>query len=296
MAATTQEPKLVVIVGPTASGKSVLAVKIAKQFNGEIICTDSRTIYKGMDIGTAKPLRGDQKVVPHWGLDLLEPGQRFSAADFKKFAEDKIANIQNRGKLAIIVGGTGLYVDALLFDFSFVKPKGMLLHHRLFYPWYSAEKLQKMVAQRDWPMPENNRNRRHLLNTIRRRGQAGGRKNQPRQDAVIVGILPPDNIIKQRISDRANKLLERGIIEETRRLIQNYGAKAVAGSAGIAYMIIARLIRGEINQEQALELIKNAEWQYARRQKSWFKRNRYINWFNDPRAAYKFIQKSLLNT
>src|SRR5690606_10027818 len=107
----TPERPLVVIVGPTASGKSATAMCVAKEFNGEIICADSRTIYRGMDIGTAKPSKQDRTEVPHWGLDLVEPGELFTAADFKYYAQQKIAEIRARGRLPIVVGGTGLYVD-----------------------------------------------------------------------------------------------------------------------------------------------------------------------------------------
>lgn len=122
MEASRPKPKLLVIVGPTASGKSELALKIAKRFNGEIIAADSRTVYKGLDIGTAKPSKEDQQAVPHWGLDLVEPGENFTAADFKRYAKDKIAEIKDRNHLPIAVGGTGLYTDSLVF-FTQLAPK-----------------------------------------------------------------------------------------------------------------------------------------------------------------------------
>jgi tRNA dimethylallyltransferase len=110
---------LIVIVGPTASGKTSLAVQLAKKYDGEIICADSRTIYKGMDIGTAKPTLAERAVVLHWGLDLVEPGELFSAADFKRYADQKIEEIRNRGHVPFLVGGSGLYVDAVVFDYAF---------------------------------------------------------------------------------------------------------------------------------------------------------------------------------
>ena len=110
---------LVVIVGPTASGKSALAISLAEKFGGEIICADSRTVYKGMDIGTAKPTVDEQARVPHWGLDLVEPGERFSAAKFKRYAIAKIDEIHSRGNIPFLVGGTGLYIDGILFDYEF---------------------------------------------------------------------------------------------------------------------------------------------------------------------------------
>ena len=112
-------PPLVVIAGPTASGKTGLAISVAERFNGEIICADSRTIYRGMDVGTAKPTTDDRARVPHWGVDLVDPGDRFTAADFKEYANTKIADIRNRQKIPFLVGGTGLYIDSVIFDFQF---------------------------------------------------------------------------------------------------------------------------------------------------------------------------------
>ena len=115
----TEQLPLVVIVGPTASGKTGLAIELAEKYNGEIICADSRTIYRGMDIGTAKPTLKERQGVVHWGLDLVEPGEAFSAADFKAYADDKIANIRSREKVPFLVGGTGLYIDAVIFNYQF---------------------------------------------------------------------------------------------------------------------------------------------------------------------------------
>jgi tRNA dimethylallyltransferase len=115
------EAPLVVIVGPTASGKSALAIELAEQFGGEIICADSRTVYKGMDIGTAKPSLEDQARVPHWGLDLVDPNEPFSVADFQTYAFEKIADVRSRGKIPFLVGGSGLYIDAVIFEFKFME-------------------------------------------------------------------------------------------------------------------------------------------------------------------------------
>ena len=111
--------KTLIILGPTGSGKTGVSIELAKKLNGEIISADSRAIYKGMDIGTAKPSKEEQDGIPHYGLDLVEPGERFTVADWKAYAEEKIKDIKSRGKLPIIVGGTGLYIDALIYDYHF---------------------------------------------------------------------------------------------------------------------------------------------------------------------------------
>src|SRR5664279_14928 len=122
---------LVVITGPTASGKTGLAIELAHQFGGEIICADSRTIYRGMDIGTAKPTPVERLLVPHWGLDLVDPGEYFSVADFKKYADQKIIEIRARGRIPFLVGGTGLYIDAVIYDYRFGPPANADLRSRL---------------------------------------------------------------------------------------------------------------------------------------------------------------------
>lgn len=294
MAAAAQRPKLVTIVGPTASGKSALAMRIAKEFDGEIICADSRTVYRGMDIGTAKPTKDDQAEVKHWALDLVEPGQRFSAYQFKKYALKMILDIQGRDKLPILVGGTGLYVDGTIFDFGFTAEVNPTKRKKL--EALNTEALQDFIREMSLPMPFNLKNRRHLIRTIESKGQVGSRKNRPSKDVILIGILPPDETLKKRIGQRAEQILKDGVLDETKKLVRKHGKKAIANASGIAYKICLEVIDGKISNLEAIGQIKTAEWQYARRQKTWFKRNPYINWFNSSQAAYEFVKNQLLNT
>ena len=281
---------LLVIVGPTASGKSDLAMKVAQKYTGEIICVDSRTVYKGMDIGAAKPSQSDQKAVRHWGLDLVDPGQRFTAADFKKYAQKVILDIQNRGKLPILVGGTGLYIDSILFNFGFRADSD--LKKRAELEKFSIEQLQEIIKQQDYKMPGSDRNRRHLIRTIETGGQSGSKATQIRPDATVIGILPPDEVLKNLISKRADKNFD-GLVTETRSLLNKYGEVRLAKTAGIAYLTSLRFLKGEISQNEAKKLIKTGEWQYARRQKTWFRRNPDIQWFGNGQSAYDFLTKHL---
>lgn len=281
------------IVGPTTSGKSALALKIAQRYNGEIIAADSRTIYKGMDIGTAKPTTTDQQKVPHWGLDLVKPGQRYSAYEFKEYAKAKIKDIKNRDRLPVLVGGTGLYIDAVLFDFDF--PTGYDPVEREKLEKLSTGELQTIIRRKGYPMPVNYKNRRHLIRTIERSGRLGNKRGEPLEDVLTVGLLPPDKVIKSNITKRAESIINQGLIEETRRLVQEYGQKSLSGTAGIAYSAVLKLIKGEVDEIQAVELIKNAEWQYARRQKTWFKRNPDIQWFGSADETYRFLSQVLNN-
>lgn len=290
MAPTPEKPKLLVIVGPTASGKSALALKVAQKFNGEIITADSRTIYRGMDIGTAKPTLKEQKLVSHWGIDLVEPGQTFSAAKFKDYATAKIDEIQDRRKLPILVGGTGLYIDSILFDFSFMKISRL---RRLIYSSWSINKLQKEIQQRDWQLPENEFNKRHLVNAMGRKGRLGSRQPELAQGTMLVGLMPPDDVLRQRINSRAEEIFEDGIITETKNLIKKYGIKKLKRTGGISYKTTMILIDGDISQQDAKELIQTEEWQYARRQKTWFRRNKFIHWYKDGEEAFISVSRAL---
>ncbi|MDO8591992.1 MAG: tRNA (adenosine(37)-N6)-dimethylallyltransferase MiaA [bacterium] len=294
MATATQRPKLVAIVGPTASGKSDLAMRLAGEFDGEIICGDSRTVYKSMDIGTAKPTPEDQAEVKHWGLDLVEPGQRFTAADFKKYAGNAIADIRSRDKLPILVGGTGLYIDSVIFDFGFRDDINLLKRQKL--EGLSVPQLQKIIQEKGYKMPENKQNKRHLIRTVETKGQAGSRKNRLPTGVILVGILPTDEVIKARTGQRAKQIFADGILNETKKIVRKYGKEAIYSTGGIVYGICLKVLEGSVPEAEAIEEFQKADWQYARRQKTWFKRNPHINWFNSPEVAYKAIKKQLLNT
>jgi tRNA dimethylallyltransferase len=290
MATTQQKPELVVIVGPTASGKSDLALKIARGFSGEIIAADSRTIYKGMDIGTAKASKKEQSLVPHWGLDLVEPGQVFNAHAFKKYAEEKIEDIQSRGELPILVGGTGLYIDAIIFDFSFAESGNAEQREEL--EKLSTAQLQSVIKDSNYPMPENFLNRRHLIRTIEKKGLSGG-KSSIKDNVLIIGLLPPAEELKTRIYSRAAAYFSKGLLQETKELLEKYGVQALQKTHGIAYAATVKMLKNELKQEEALELVQKQEWQYARRQRTWFKRNKFINWYESPDKAYKEISINL---
>lgn len=283
MVAKQSQPKLLAIVGPTATGKTELAINIAKQFNGEIIAADSRTIYKDMDIGTAKPSKADQKEVAHWGLDLVEPGQAFSAAQFQKYASDKIKQIQSRDKLPILVGGTGLYIDGVVFDFKFRPKADAKLRQKL--EKLSIKELQDLIEEKGYPMPENRQNRRHLVRTIETAGQVGHRNQRPKSGTLVIGLMPPSNELKQRIEQRLNRNFDL-ITKETRNLLTKYGRAAVAKTAGIPYLAAIDYLDGKIGKTEAKERIAAEEWQYARRQRTWFRRNPYLHWFNSAEKAF----------
>lgn len=284
--------KLLAIVGPTASGKSDLAMQVASLIEAEIICADSRTIYKGMDIGTVKPSKQDQVIVKHWGLDLIDPGEVYSAARYQQYVAEAIAKLKSQNKLPILVGGTGLYVDSVLYDFSFISPDDGSSRQRL--EELGIDELHQIINKNGYPLPINSSNKRHLIRTIERKGKVGSSKILAK-NTLVIGILPSDEALKQNIKKRADAMFENGVVGETQSLINKFGRQAVTNTGGIIYKICIQVLDGEINEAQALELFQTADWQYARRQRTWFKRNKDICWFTDVKSAYLHLER-LLNT
>jgi len=245
---------LIVIVGETASGKSALALDLAKRFNGEIICADSRTIYKGMDIGTAKPSLKDQQQVPHHLIDIVEPNQIFTAADFKRLANEAITDISSRGKLPIMAGGTGLYVDSVLFDYGFAKSD----------------------AERD---PQNPR---HLS------ANAPRIKSPLRHNTLIIGMQLNRDVLKQRIADRVDVMVESGFVDEVKSLGEKYGW-GVSALQAPGYKAFSEYLKGTINLEEAKALFAKNDIQLAKRQRTWFRRNKSIHWVNNRESAVELV-------
>lgn len=277
MATRSLELPLVVIVGPTASGKTSLAIEVAECFGGEIICADSRTIYKGMDIGTAKPTPEERMRVPHHGLDLIEPGERFSAADFKQYANKKIAEIRERGHMPLLVGGTGLYVDAVLLDYQFGSEADPRQRTKL--EALTLEELHEYCIKNNISLPENAQNKRYVIRAIEQKGVSVKRSSKPISNSIIVGIATDREVLRNRISIRIEQLFDDGVVSEATLLGKKYGwdSEAMTGN-------IYRLVRFYLEGDQTLEEIKvkatTMDWQLAKRQLTWLKRNPSIHWLN----------------
>ena len=242
------EPVLV-IIGPTGSGKTGLAIDVALELQGsgrfsgcEIISADSRAIYKGMDIGTATPMPEEMQGVPHWGIDLVTPGERFTVVDFCNYARQKIAEIRKRGHLPIIAGGTGLYVDALVYDYQFND------------------------------VVKNNYSDRQQMSS----------------DYLVVGIYWERAELRNRLVQRSYKLFEQNIEAETAKLAKKYSWDLQAMKSDI-YPIVWRMIQGEITREDAIRLNALDDWHLAKRQLTWFKRNPNICWVPLKEAKQRII-------
>jgi len=287
-AAGKTDAPLVVVVGPTASGKSALAMELARSFNGEIICADSRTVYKNMDIGTAKPSAEDQAAVPHWGLDLVEPGETFTAADFKKYALLKTQQVRERGHVPFMVGGTGLYVDGVIFDYEFGQPRPEL---RKQLESLSLEELKTYCANNNVSLPENENNRRYVIRAIEQESINSKRLRSPIDNIVLVGITTERTELRRRIAARAEQLFENGMVEEAIKLGNKYGWDSEAMTGNI-YKLVKRYLDGELTLDELKEKNATADWRLAKRQITYMKRNPYIKWLTLDDAG-EYIRAAL---
>lgn len=283
---------LIVIAGPTASGKTSLAIDLAERYGGEIICADSRTIYRGMDIGTAKPTIEERRGVPHWGLDLVEPGEAFSAAQFKTYAQQKIAEIRQRGKVPFLVGGTGLYIDAVVFDFQFGPRVDDEVRRTLAD--MSVEELQRYCHKNNIKLPENNKNRRYLMRSIERKGDTIRGNSTPIDNSIIVGITTKRKELRTRIEFRAEQIFENNVVKEAMWLGKKYGWESEAMTGNI-YPIVHRYIRGDIDEAELKRQFIVSDWHLAKRQITWLRRNPHLLW-GDRRSAEHYLSQFLAQT
>lgn len=275
---------LVVIVGPTASGKTGLAIELAKEFDGEIICADSRTIYKGMDIGTAKPTLAERATVPHWGLDLVEPGERFTAYDFKQYTDAKIEEIRRRGHVPFLVGGTGLYIDAVVLGYEFSNSFDGILRGALESK--TLNELQIYCKHNNIILPENNKNKRYIINTILRESISTKSKTEPDENTIVVGITTNKAVLLDRMKARAEQMFNDGVVDETILLGKKYGWDAeILKSNG--YRVVKESQYMSTSREEMISKTATLDWQLAKRQLTWLRRNAFIKWLNlDEARAY----------
>lgn len=245
MATKNIRQPLIAIVGETASGKTAVAIEIAKKVNGEIICADSRTVYKKLDIGTAKPSAQEQAGVKHHLLDVVEPDESFTVADFKRLADESIADISKRGKVPLLVGGSGLYIDAVLYDYQF-----------------SSSEADRSLQNPRHLKPGSSKDRSNII-----------------ENTCVLGLAVPRELLKQRISLRIDRMIQDGFIEEVKMLDSRYpGCKPLESTS---YRAFRRYIKGEVTLKEArAQFVKN-DLSLAKRQRTWFRRNKEIKWYDN---------------
>lgn len=286
----SREKPLIVIVGQTASGKTALALELAKRFNGEIIAADSRTVYRKMDIGTAKPTKKEQELIKHHLLDVVNPNEDFNAAEFKLLANQAISEIYLRGKIPILVGGTGLYIDTLIYDFKLGKvDKELRLKLETMTDSELAAKAKKLgIKEGDI----NFKNRRHLIRAVER-GGAEKTDTKLRDNCLVLGVDVPGEELHQRIKNRINEMLASGLENEVRVLTKELSFDS-PGLNTICYKEWQPYFRGEQSLEEVRQNLYKNTWQYARRQKTWFKRNQNIEWITSVNEAVRLVQQFLI--
>jgi tRNA dimethylallyltransferase len=270
---------MVAIVGPTGSGKTKLSLDLAEIFNGEIICADSRTVYRGMDIGTAKPTRSDRSRVPHHLLDLIEPGESLSAATFKDMAIDTIRDVVARGRVAFLVGGSGLYVDSVLFDYEF--PGAASSELRLRLDAMDNMRLLGLLARLDpeayWGV--DLANRRRVIRAIETAGLGRSKRNEVRADTLCLGMRVNKEIAQMRIVERVQKMLEEGFIDEVREIGSSSGWDCPALDV-IGYRAFKDVILGNKLEEEGAADFVRGDMALYKKQMTWFKRNEAIEWLD----------------
>jgi len=288
-----KKSKLIVILGPTASGKSEMALGLAKKFKGEIISADSRQIYKEMDIGTAKP-KNNQKIV-HYLIDIKRPNQEFNVALFKKSAIKIIKDIQRRGKTPFLVGGTGLYIKAIVDNLYFptVVPQ-LKLREKLEKK--SAKELFKIYKKLDPKGAKfiDKENKRRLIRAIEVCRITGKpfweqrKKEEPIFEVLQIGIKLPKKILKKNIEKRIEKMFKDGLEKETRSLVKKYGL--IPPLQTIGYQEWKEFFEGKINKEEVKKLIVQHTNKFAKRQMTWFKKDKRINWVKNRKEAENIIR------
>ena len=300
---------IVAVIGPTASGKTALSVALAKALNGEVISADSMQIYKYMDVATAKPSEEEKQGVPHHLMDFLEPSESFSVARYCELAKGAIQDIAARGKLPIIAGGTGLYVDALLTDMRFEEQYEDPALRVLITTELMEKGVDKMLDEIRTFDPESadrlsiERNPKRIVRCIevyRSTGMTQTELNQKQRNAespyqvVKIGLTASEReFLYERIDRRVDMMVENGLVEEARRFYQ--GSFGDTAAAAIGYKELLPYLEGEQDHDVCIANLKRATRRYAKRQLTWFRRDPSVYWFNINEQSFDEIQKEALN-
>ncbi len=285
-----EKPTIIVIVGPTSSGKSDLAVQIAKKVNGEIISADSRQVYRGLDIGSGKITQREMRGVPHHLLDVASPKRTFTVSQYQKLAKRLITDILRRGQTPIIAGGTGLYIQAIVDNLIFpAVPPNPKLRQEL--EKLSTPELFNQLLKLDPKRAESIdvKNPRRLIRAIEIATALGQVPTTSPSllpyHFVMIGIKPTDETLKSNIHKRLIKRLRQGMTLEVQNLHGNGISWKQLESLGLEYRFVAQFLQGKITKPQMIDLIEKEHWHYVKRQMTWFKRDSRINWFSTKEEA-----------
>jgi tRNA dimethylallyltransferase len=293
-----KKPTVIVIAGPTASGKSDLAVELAHICNGEIISADSRQVYIGMDIGSAKITRKEMKGIPHHMLDVCDPTKVFSVSDYVAMAKKHIDEIHMRKKISIICGGTGFYIDSLIYNHEIpeVEPNATL---REYYASYSTDMLVRELETKDprraRTIDKNNRVRLiRALEIIEALGSVPASKKRYTSSPYryfYIALWQDKGVLHKRIEDRVVSRIGNGMIQEVKNLHSSGVSWERLESFGLEYRYLAQYLQNKINLETAVQHIISQTKKYAKRQMTWLKRNPHVQWFDIEHNRDELVKK-----
>ena len=288
------KPKVIVIVGPTASGKTALSIELAKRINGEIVSCDSMQIYKDMDIGSAKPTLEEMQGIKHYMIDVVKPNERFSVAEYKKQAEKAIEEILSKGKTPIVIGGTGLYADSLIYSIEYPEiefdqnyrnklEKKANTQEGLIELYNEAKRIDEEAIKK---ISENDKKRIirileifHSTEKTKTQLEIESRRNEVKYDYRVFAIDMNREILYDRINKRVDIMIENGLIQEVKNLLNKYESFPTA-MQGLGYKEVVEYLDGKLTKEEMIEKIKQETRRYAKRQLTWFRKNKQTIWIN----------------
>lgn len=300
------KPKVIVICGPTASGKTGLSVKLAQKMDGEIVSCDSMQIYKDMTIGTAKVTQEEMQGIPHHLIDFVSPDERYSVAEFQKDAEKAIREIIQRGKTPIVVGGTGLYVDTLVYHIQYPEIETDLEYRQELEELIQEQGLETVYQKAKEIDPQaaekiSSNDKKRIMRILEIYHQTGktktqleieSRKEEPPYEYLVYAIGMDREKLYDRINQRVDIMLEQGLIEEVQALLKKYQQFPTA-MQGLGYKEVASYLLGNITKEEMIEMLKQETRRYAKRQLTWFRKNKDIKWINGLEPVEENIQRIL---
>lgn len=295
--------KVIVICGPTASGKTSLSIALAKKINGEIVSADSMQIYQEMNIGTAKPTADEMQGIPHYMIDCISPEQRFSVADYKKLAKESIKKIIEKGRIPIVVGGTGLYIDSLIYEIEypnieFDEEYRKLLERKvqeegLETLYQEAKKIDEQAVQK---ISHNDQKRilrileiYHATGKTKTQQEEESRRKEAEYDYHVYALHWDRNILYDRINKRVDMMIQQGLVQEVQTILNKYSQFPTA-MQGLGYKEVVEYLEEKCTKEEMIEKIKQETRRYAKRQLTWFRKNKQTIWLEGSQDTEDNIQ------
>ena len=298
-----KKQKVIVICGPTASGKTALSIELAKKINGEIVSCDSMQIYKEMDIGTAKPTKEEMQEIPHYMINTIFPNERYSVADYKKDAKKAIREIIKKGKVPIIVGGTGLYVDSLIYEIEYPDIKFDEKYRQELEEQVRKDGLEKLYNKAKKIDPEamlkiSSNDKKRILRVLEIYKPTGktkteqerkSREKEPEFDYLVYGLNMPREKLYERINLRVDIMIKQGLIKEVEEIYKKYNEFPTA-MQGLGYKEVVEYLEGHLTKEEMIEKIKQETRRYAKRQMTWFRKNKQTIWLDTENTKQNNLQ------